>query len=68
MYERSGAASMEICEVQFFRNSRRTRTMSMAKMDILMRANRVRKDVVISISSFIQTVEQFKFIASIVYQ
>ena len=32
----------------------------MAKMDILMRAERVRKGIVISISSFTQTVEQFK--------
>ena len=33
---------------------------SMAKMDILMRTEQVRKDIVISISSFTQTVEQFK--------
>ena len=32
----------------------------MAKMDILMRTEQVRKDIVISISSFTQTVEQFK--------
>lgn len=32
----------------------------MAKMDILMRAERVRKDTVTSISSLTQTVEQFK--------
>ncbi|KAL8103547.1 hypothetical protein AgCh_027936 [Apium graveolens] len=32
----------------------------MAKMDILMRAERVRNDIVISISSFTQMVEQFK--------
>ena len=32
----------------------------MAKMDINMIVERVRKDVVISISSFTQTVEQFK--------
>lgn len=56
------------CEAQFLETPAEPGRCSMAKMDIIMRAERVREDIVISMSSLTQTVEQFKDIASTVYQ